>query len=158
MTIITRKAGPDDADVLAALNQTVQDLHVAHRPDYFKHVDSTTIADWFRSTLQKTGTRAWIADVDGTPAGYALTVTHERAESAFCHAWRSCEIDQVAVLPPYRRMGVARALIACAFAEARSRGIRDLELTSWSFNAEAQEAFRALGFAPKTMRFGRATF
>jgi ribosomal protein S18 acetylase RimI-like enzyme len=158
MTTSIRKADANDAEVLAVMNQTVQDLHVAHRPDYFKRVDPNAIADWFRSMLQKSGVRAWIAEFDGSAVGYALTVTHDRAETAFCSAWQSCEIDQIAVLSPYRRMGIARALVACAFEDARSRGIRDLELTSWSFNTEAHEAFQALGFIPKILRFGQATF
>lgn len=30
-----------------------------------------------------------------------------------------------------------------------------IEAASWSFNMEAHELFRGLGFAPKTMRFER---
>ena len=41
---------------------------------------------------------------------------------------------------------------------SRSRGIRDVELSSWSFNTEAHAAFQALGFEPKVVRFGRASF
>src|SRR4029079_663283 len=106
---------------------------------------------WFRAALKKRGVRAFIADHDGAVAGYALSVIHDRPESVFCHATQSCEIDQIAVLPSHRRQGIARALVSCALEDARSRGIRELELNSWSFNTEAHAAFQALGLTPKTM-------
>ena len=44
-------------------------------------------------------------------------------------------------------------LVQAALDEARRRGIRDIELSSWSFNGEAHETFRRLGFTPKVIRF-----
>ncbi len=153
-----RKAGLDDAEILARLNQTVQDLHVAHFPDIFKPFDHDAVVGWFGSMLQKSNVHAWISEFDDFAVGYTLTVTHERIETALCFARQTCEIDQIAVLPAYRRMGIARSLIACAFEDARSRGIRELELSSWSFNAEAHAAFQALGFNQKMARFWCSIF
>jgi hypothetical protein len=31
--------------------------------------------------------------------------------------------------------------------------MRDIEMSSWSFNVEAHAAFRRLGFTPKVIRF-----
>jgi len=66
-------------------------------------------------------------------------------------------VDELAVSPAHRRQGLARALFERVLAEARAEGLRDVELTSWSFNVEAHAAFEALGFRPKVVRFGRAS-
>lgn len=51
--------------------------------------------------------------------------------------------------------GTARALIDAALAEARRRGIREIELSTWAFNADAQAVFQRLGFTPRMIRFER---
>jgi ribosomal protein S18 acetylase RimI-like enzyme len=51
--------------------------------------------------------------------------------------------------------GIARALVEHVLEDARSRAIDDVELTAWCFNTEAHEAFQALGFRQKVVRFGR---
>lgn len=157
MTTCVRLANHRDVELLVTLNQVVQELHVAARPDYFKQVDAREVAAWFRSRLQKDTVRAWIAEYKGSLAGYALTQTFDRAENTFCSARRFCEIDQIAVAPAFRRCGVARALAQHVLDDARARGIPEVELTSWSFNHQAQAAFRALGFVPNVLRFGRAS-
>src|SRR4029077_11956113 len=96
-----RQAGLDDGEVLAALNRSVQELHVAHRPEYFKRPDAASVAEWFRSMLQNPAVRAWIAESDGAPAGYALTIVHDKPENAFGYARRYCEIDQIGVAPAF---------------------------------------------------------
>jgi ribosomal protein S18 acetylase RimI-like enzyme len=97
----------------------------------------------------------WVAEVGSVPAGYALTITHDRPENVFSFGRRFCEIDQIAVSPVFRRRGVARALVERVLEDARLHAIPDVELTSWSINADAHDTFRALGFTPKVTRFGR---
>jgi hypothetical protein len=46
-------------------------------------------------------------------------------------------------------------LVERVLANARAQGVRDVQLTCWSFNAEARAAFEALGFRPMTVRFQR---
>jgi ribosomal protein S18 acetylase RimI-like enzyme len=155
MKVTIREAGESDAALLAELNRSVQALHVAALPAYFKPADPTAVADLFRSKLQSGGFCAWIAWVGAVPVGHALGVVRERPENALCKARRFYEIDEIGVSPEYRKQGVARALVERALSEARARGILEVELSSWAFNAEAHAAFRALGFEPKVVRFGR---
>ncbi len=157
MTIAIRQADVGDVDALVALNRFVQDLHVAHQPDYFKQADARLVADWFHCMLQNIAARVWIAESGGCPVGYALTITYDRPENAFCPARRFCEVDQIAVSTAFRRRGVARVLVKRVLEDARSRAIFDVELSSWSFNADAHHTFRALGFREKSVRFGRKT-
>lgn len=155
MTITVRQAGVGDVDALVVLNRFVQDLHVAHQPDYFMQADATLVADWFRCMLRNIAARVWIAESGGCSVGYALTITYDRPEHAFCPARRFCEVDQIAVSAAFRKRGVARALVERVLEDARSRGIFDVELSSWAFNIDAHDAFRALGFTVKSVRFCR---
>jgi ribosomal protein S18 acetylase RimI-like enzyme len=155
MTVTIRGACESDAALLAELNRGVQALHVAALPAYFKVADPTAVADLFRAKLQSQGFCAWIAWVGELAVGHVVGVIRERPENALCTARRFYEIDEIGVIPEYRQQGVARALVERALGEARARGIVDVELSSWAFNAEAHTAFRALGFEPKVVRFGR---
>jgi ribosomal protein S18 acetylase RimI-like enzyme len=155
MAISVRHADSADVGALVALNRFVQNLHIAHHPDCFKQADSVLVADWFHCMLRNTAARVWIAESEGSPVGYALTITYDRPESAFSHARRFCEIDQIAVSPTSRRRGIARALVERVVEDARSHAIYGIELSSWSFNTDAHAAFRSLGFAEKSVRFER---
>lgn len=155
MVIRVRQGGEGDAEILADLNRFVQQLHVTNAPQQFKPVETVEVAGWYGKMLQNHDCRAWIAEADGLPVGYALTVYYDRPENPFCFRRVYCEIDQISVSPEFRRKGVATTLVKRVVAEARAIGIRDIELNSWSFNTEAHETFRALGFRPQIVRFSR---
>ena len=148
-----RPAGVGDDHALAALNRFVHDVHLAHRPDYFKTARADEAAAWFRDQLGKPTTAAWIAEEGAVPIGFVLAFFEERPENPFRRARRWCQIDQIAVDPARRRRGVGRALMAAALDEARARGIADVELFSWAFNTDAHAMFRGLGFEPRIIRF-----
>jgi GNAT superfamily N-acetyltransferase len=155
MSMRIRAGGPDDAATLAELHPHVHDLHVAARPDFFAVPRREDVAAWFREQVARPDVRTWLGEMAGAPAGYTLVYFHERPARPFAHARRWCEIDQIAVAPAGRRRGLARALIQAALDEARHRGIRDIELSSWAFNTPAHEAFQRIGFTPKVIRFER---
>jgi ribosomal protein S18 acetylase RimI-like enzyme len=155
MTITVREAQERDVDLLVDMNRIVHDLHVAAVPAYFRHPEPGAVAELFRSKLRRPEVRVWIASIGEVPVGYAVSVCRERLESAICLARRFHELDEIAVSPAHRQSGVARALVERVLADARAQGVRDVELTAWSFNSDAQAAFEALGFRPMTVRFQR---
>ena len=154
MSANVRPAVVGDEESLAILNGAVHELHVAHRPQYFKPTRAPDVSAWFKSLLEKPTVLAWVAEADGVAIGYVLALLHERAENPFCPARRWCEIDQIAVDQKWRRRGIARVLVQRVLAEVRARGILEVELSSWAFNEDAHRAFRRLGFAPNLVRFG----
>jgi ribosomal protein S18 acetylase RimI-like enzyme len=154
MSTTIRTAALGDEALLAVLNGFVHELHVANRPEHFRPTRVEHVSAWFRSLLQKPAVLIWIAEEDGVPVGYVSALLHEREENPFCSARRWCEIDQIAVDDKWRRRGIARTLVQTALAEVRRRGIREVEMSSWSFNETAHHAFRRLGFAPQAIRFG----
>jgi ribosomal protein S18 acetylase RimI-like enzyme len=125
------------------------------RPDFFRVAPPNEAAAWLTSLADAPDSKIWLAESDGCPVGYVLAYFHERTGRPFSHPRRWCEIDQIAVVPDQRRRGMARALVQAVLDEARHRGIRDIELSSWSFNVEAHETFRRLGFKAKLIRFER---
>jgi ribosomal protein S18 acetylase RimI-like enzyme len=153
MNVTIRAAVLGDEQRLAFLNDFVQDVHVANRPNNFKPTMLDEVVEWFRSSLRNTSVRIWIAEEGGTGVGYVLTIVQERAENPFCRSHRWCEIDQIAVDPQFRRRGVASALVQKAVIAAAADGIAEVEMSTWSFNEEAQSAFRKLGFVPKVLRW-----
>jgi len=155
MMISVRRADRSDAELLAKLNRFVQELHFTHMPQRFKPVETGEVEEWFRSMMENPAARVWIAEVEGTAVGYVLTVTYDRPETPFCFRRVYCEIDQISVSPEFRKKGLAKALVEHVLVEARSSGIQDIELNSWSFNTEAQDAFGALGFIPQIVRFNQ---
>jgi ribosomal protein S18 acetylase RimI-like enzyme len=152
-----RRAGPGDERALAELNAFVHALHLAHDPSYFRPVAADEVAAWYRGLMEKPAVRFWLAEDAGAPVGYAAVWQHERAENPFCRARRWWEIDQIGVRPDRQRGGVGRALVEQVLAAARAEGIDQVELVSWCFNADAQAAFRELGFSPKLIRFARSS-
>lgn len=152
-SIQIRRATPEDAEALAALNAHVQDIHVRHHPAHFRSPDPSDVADWFRARLAEPGIDAWLVVVAGQPVAYALVIPRERPATPFTVAERSCEIDQLGVLPAARRQGIARALAEHIRSEAMRTGITALVLNTWTFDVEARPAFEQLGFRPEQLRY-----
>jgi len=148
-----RRAIVADADLLARLNAFVHDVHVAERPDQFKPTNAAELTGWFRERLGQPTTLAWIAEESGRPVGFALAMHHRRAATPFAPARDWFEIDQIAVETGYQRRGIGRRLLESAIAEARGLAIREIEVTSWSFNERMHGLLRQVGFKPKLTRF-----
>jgi ribosomal protein S18 acetylase RimI-like enzyme len=142
-----------DADCLAALNACVHQRHLLERPEFFRATDARELSEWFRELLTKQTTRCWIAWVDTMAAGYVLMREHQRAATVFCRERHWHEIEQIGVEPSHRRQGIGQALIQTALAAAAATSASDVELASWSFNADAQAWFTRLGFRPRLARF-----
>lgn len=153
MSTTIRLAVNGDEELLAKLNGSVHELHLSRRPDQFKATRVSELVDWYRSLLEKPTTRIWIAEEGGSPVGYVVAILYDKPETPFSRARRWWEIDQIAVEPTSRKKGVARTLVQRAIVESRAEGIRNVETACWSFNEEAHEVFRRLGFAAKTVRF-----
>lgn len=130
----------------------VQKLHVAKRPELFKTVTLQDLESWFASAFRESVVKAWVAEVDGTIVGYALTVQEGIAETLFTYERRWVEVEQVGVHPNYRRQGVARALLNRILQEVDKNSKLPLELNTWSFNKAASSAFGKLGFVERNVR------
>jgi ribosomal-protein-alanine N-acetyltransferase len=77
-----------------------------------------------------------VAEIDGHIAGYSIaTFTRQGAE-----------IDSLAVLPRYRNLGVATALLKWTIRKVRRRGVPAIALMVRRNNESAIRLYRKLGF------------
>jgi diamine N-acetyltransferase len=151
-----RRAALGDQVVLASLSADVHELHVSQRPDVFKPVDVLGLERWFRDQLASRDAKIWIAQIGDTPVGYALAVQAHRVENVFCYERRWYEIDQVGVRPQYRRRGVGRRLLEHIVEFAKTDGVSDIQLNTWTFNDLARASFERLGFVSRNVRLERS--
>ncbi len=157
MAILIRKAIEQDAGVLGALNADVQALHAAAMPWLFKPPGPDTFPPAaVKELMAEPENLIFIAEVDGTAAGYAHAQIEERPETPFIHAHDMLYLHHISVSPPYRRRGVGRALIEAVRAAATDAGIALVALDVWTFNEEARAFFRGCGFAPYNERLWSA--
>lgn len=135
MSLVVRAAVAADTETLAAL---CRDLNRA----LDEPANRATAAVLQRHGFGETPAfEAFIAELDGAVAGYALY--HDSFESSF--AERGLYLADLYVAESARRRGVARALMAAVAREARSRGGSFLWWVSKPWNREAQALYRALG-------------
>jgi GNAT superfamily N-acetyltransferase len=86
--------------------------------------------------------RAWLAFVDGAPAGYLLAVFVFSLE----HQGVTAEIDEFFVLPAHRGRRVGAQLLAAAESDFRSRGCTNASLQIGRDNAAARAFYHGRGY------------
>jgi diamine N-acetyltransferase len=153
--ITIRAAVDGDLEHLVAMSASVQELHVAGRPDVFKPIDPEVLSGLFKRRLAESTVRIWIAEIAGALVGYAVAVDkrHEENTHTYARSWR--EIEEIAVRAEYRRRGIASALVRHVEVVTRADGISVVELNTWTFNDAARRSFERLGFVPKHVRYER---
>jgi ribosomal protein S18 acetylase RimI-like enzyme len=148
MAIVIRKAVEQDAATLGALNADVQDIHAAALPWLFKPSGPDTLPPWeAKVLLWQPENLIFIAEVDGTAAGYAYAEIQELQETTFQHAHDRVYLHHISVRPAHRRHGVGSALMGAVRDAATDAGITAIVLDVWTFNEEARAFFRRRGFA-----------
>lgn len=73
-------------------------------------------------------------------AGDAVTLSRVRAV-----------MEELAVLPQARGMGIGTALLYAGEAEAKRRGAESLELMVWSFNKSAMRFYESAGMTVRSL-------
>ena len=146
MPITVRGAIPSDGAAIAGLNAHVQGIHAAAHPWRFKAPSaSPDTAAAFKTMLSAPNRFAFLADVEGVPAGYVIGEIIHRAETIFHHANALVHVEHIAVRTNARRRGVGRALLDAAKAHGASQGVTLLELEVWAFSDDARGFFKRYG-------------
>ena len=96
-----------------------------------------------------------IAEVDGTPIGYALVQSMERPETPFTYAVRFVLVDQVSINPEQRSKGYGTALMRAIYAWAKALNINTILLNVGGFNTRAIAFYERQGFNVRDMRMER---
>ncbi len=106
--------------------------------------DAEAVPDWFEAVKQ--GARAmWVAELaDEVVAMVALDFVDEDPEVADGHT--TAAVTSLAVTAAVGRRGLGRLLTRFAEAEAKTRGIHVLTLSTRPTNAAALALYRSLGY------------
>jgi GNAT superfamily N-acetyltransferase len=149
VTFDVRPAAPDDAPAIAALAQEVHALHAGALPQLFQPADVpvTTPAELVR-LYARAGHLVLVAREAGRVEGYAHAEVQETPETAYKRAGATLYVHAMAVSARSRGRGVGRALLAALRDAAAARGVAELSLDVYAFNAAARAFYLDAGFAP----------
>lgn len=152
-----RRAEISDVPHLVALNRIAQEMHADAFPErYQRDAPDRVVADAFTAMIEAS-TSYWLVAEEEQPVGFLSSEFRECAENWCLVSRRVCYLAGMVVAPDFRRRGIARALVDALRREADARGVVDIELDVWAFNAEARAPFATLGFKPlmERMALGR---
>jgi GNAT superfamily N-acetyltransferase len=135
MGLVIRPAVAADVTALADL---VRELNAFHGDPVENCTAETLLRDGFGD---RPAFAVFLAELDGTPVGYALY--HDCYEPVY--AARGVYLSDLYVSSAARRSGAGRALIAAVAAEARRRGAIFVGWVSRRWNTAAQDFYRRLG-------------
>lgn len=147
--LVTRPAGPADAELLADLAlRTFNDAFAGHplnRPEDMAAYTAEAFApDRLRAELADTAAVYLLAEVGGEPVGYAK-LAFGPAEPGVTGE-RPAELCRLYAEQRHLGRGVGPALMAECLAEAAGRGCDVIWLGVWEHNPRAQNFYRKWGF------------
>jgi ribosomal protein S18 acetylase RimI-like enzyme len=130
-TITVRQATPEDAPELARML------------DLFDRMGATPEQVAARMVACQRVVTTYLGELDGQPVGFACLrlVPHLQGDEPYA------ELTDISVDAPFRRHGVARALIARVEAAAQAAGASEVVIITDFDNDGAQAAYRAVGYA-----------
>jgi ribosomal protein S18 acetylase RimI-like enzyme len=135
-----RRATPDD---VGALLELMEDFYA----ESGFALDHQTTAPALQTLLDSPSLGCiWLACLDGTAVGHAVFTVRFAME----HEGLSGCIDDLYVMPRFRRKGVARALLAALVAECRERSCKAFQVEVTPDNAAALALYAGLGLYPVT--------
>ena len=138
--IEVRPATADDVPALAAL------VEQYWRFEAIERFDTSHMAGLLgRLIRQPSLGHAWLASVDGAPAGYLVAVYVFSLE----HQGLTAEIDEFFVLPQHRRLGLGGQLLRLAETTFREAGCTNVSLQIGRDNSAAREFYRRHGYADR---------
>lgn len=150
-----RKVTKDDIHLVVSLNDTVQRIHAEEHPHIFKYpTDPSEMGLFFSQVVDRENDILLLAVTEsGEAVGYVWAVVNCAPENPFKFERRIMYINQIAVAPTHRSLGVGRMLIQRIEEYARELKLHRIDLDSWMFNLEAHTFFEKLGFAKYSADF-----
>ncbi len=149
---IRKLAGSDYEQVLERY-AAVDELHAQARPDFFVHreKEGSYPREAFLENLANPAVLQLGAFDDDLLVGIVRATLWE--ESGMVKGLRTVCLDDIYVLPAYRRRGIAAKLSREVETWAKEQGAVRLELHAWDFNKEAVAMYRAMGMTPQRYVF-----
>lgn len=148
-----RKLTEVDYDELIELYMALDELHVCARPDCFIHRDKEKIysRDAFIHNQAYPGGLELGAFEDGKLVGFVQATLWEK--SGMVKDVKTVYLDNIYILPAYRRRRIATKLFAEVEHWAKEQGAIRLDLQTWNFNKTAIALYEAMDMVPQRLVF-----
>ncbi len=147
--MLIRPLKESDYDALAELYFQLDEMHALARPDCVVHRsrEETYPKDAFVHNLAYPDCVELGAFEEDRLIGFVAATLWK--ESGMRKDLKTVCLDNIFVLPTYRRRGIAAKLFAQVEVWAKERGAVRLELHTWAFNKSALAMYEAMGMAPQ---------
>jgi|SRR5579862_8488821 ribosomal protein S18 acetylase RimI-like enzyme len=146
-TATIRRAGPGDADALAAIGQvtfTETFAHLYPPEDLATFLAEAHSVERARADLANPAKAAWLVEAGGEVIGYALACPAKLPHQAVCE--EDGELDRIYILKDHQGGGLGSRLLAETLAWLVRDGPRTLWIGVWSENFGAQGLYERHGF------------
>jgi ribosomal protein S18 acetylase RimI-like enzyme len=141
--MLIREASTNDIAVLHEIFQELHKIHFENRPDIFS-VDGNPYTEKFIKKMLRDKSKKIIVAEENT---YVIGLcAFSLNDNAYQTRKKQILIDDIYVVPDYRRKGVAKALFNYVKSLAEKEKYEKIDLTVWNFNKEAQSFYESLGF------------
>ncbi len=148
-----RKLAEADHDKVVKLYQELDELHVQARPDFFVSRDKDEVypKDAFIQNLANPDVmQLGVFDDEQIVSVVRATLWKE---SGMVKDIRTVCLDDIFVLPAYRRRGIAAKLFTEVETWAKEQGAVRLDVYTWGFNKGAIAMYQAMGMTPQQYVF-----
>ena len=152
MKLFVRRMTEGDFAGILPLQEEIQRLHLAARPDVFRPGAVSYPEEALRRVVSDPGWRCAVCEAEGRLVGFVFAFVRRLRDHRNMRDADVLLIDDLCVAEDFRRRGVGRALFDYAEAAAKEAGCGRLELSVWAFNGEAMGFYRAMGLAPREIR------
>ena len=141
-----------DYEEMLTLYTALDEFHVASRPDYFVHREDIYPREHYEANLANPICfDAGVFDDQGRMVGLVGATLWN--ESGMVKDVKTVCLDNIYVLPEYRRCGIAAKLFAAVEEWAKAQNAVRLDLHTWDFNKDAISLYRAMGMTPQRYVF-----
>jgi len=145
MTLQIRPAEENDYEAVKALMRESQLLHSHALPHIFADTARVLLPAWYRSYLGTDKRIIFLAEWEGSPAGFAMLEKKEAPGYPAYVPRTYTVLNEIGVARSYRRMGVGTSLVHACTDWSLAQGAESLELIVWEFNGEARKFYESLG-------------
>lgn len=148
-----RKLTGSDYDKVLELYLELDEFHVQARPDFFVHRDKEEVylKDAFMQNLARPDVLQLGVFDDERLVGIVRATLWK--ESGMVKGLKTVCLDDIYVLPAYRRRGIAAKLFAEVETWAKEQGAVRLDVYTWNFNKGAIAMYQAMGMTPQQYVF-----
>lgn len=135
-----------DYEVIASLNEDVQNLHANLYPKYFKKINFDEVKDFFMKIIDKPEFIFLLIEDNEINHGYAWIEIRDNPENAFKRAYKLLFVHQISISESSRNTGFGSMLMEEIYGIARSNEVKRIELDYWCDNHIAKNFYQKQGF------------